>query len=579
MKKIEEDFPDIKVLIVDDNPNNIVAMKNILSELPISISTASSGEEALKIVLRHQYALIYLDVQMPEMDGFEVAKCLTQNKTTSNIPIIFVTAIHRDESNFLEGYESGAIDYLTKPINPQILISKTKIFIRLYEQQQKLELAVRQLDELANCDSLTGLANRNQFNAVSMKLLDNSKRYDRKFALLLLDLDDFKLINDNFGHDVGDAFLKIIAKRLEEALRISDLVARLGGDEFVILLSDLNSVSDAGHIAENIIHILSEEIIVNDHKIRATVSIGIATYPFASDTIGGIFKAADIALYRAKEKGKNAFQYYSDELNALYVKRMALEDVLSSAIKDDAMIISYRPRLNLKKHEVVALEVFISWKVDALKNSPLSELLDSAEELGFISSLREYFIEKILKECGVIHKKYPELKFTLPAILSDHYFLNMEFLQFFQQQMTACAINPKNLEFVLTHEIIDLEKEQLDPLFECLGQLDITFLLDHFLDIFSYFPRIQSLSLAGIKIHKDVIDKLEIKDDYSFLEAIALLAKNLDLCFMLDNVTTEKTIELSEKSGVQEISGPCYPILSSVPALEDFISKNHRKGN
>ena len=174
--KLSDTPSEIDILVVDDNEQNILVMDKILSDLPVNIYHATSGMAALHLAVNHSFAVIFLDVQMPEMDGFETAKHLQKNRKTSKMPIVFVTANLRDKQSELQGYETGAVDYLPKPIDEFIVQSKAKVFMRLFEQQKKLAVMNEELDKLASCDPLTGLMNRYQFNKVLEKIWLQNKR-------------------------------------------------------------------------------------------------------------------------------------------------------------------------------------------------------------------------------------------------------------------------------------------------------------------------------------------------------------------------------------------------------------------
>ncbi|MCH9643781.1 MAG: EAL domain-containing protein [Gammaproteobacteria bacterium] len=565
---------EVSVLVVDDNPKNIVAMKNILSDLPITIHTASSGAEALKMVLRSHYAVIFLDVQMPEMDGYEVATCLMQNKETANIPIIFVTAINDSDSNILEGYKSGAIDYLTKPINPQILVAKTKIFIRLSEQQEALSSAVKQLDELANNDSLTGLANRHQFNLFFEKLLANSKRYQREFALLLLDLDNFKLVNDNFGHNVGDQLLQVVSKCLQEHLRASDLIARLGGDEFVILLSELDVARNAGHVAENIARILSEPITIDGHKINTSVSIGIATYPFASDSVEGLFKAADIALYRAKDAGKSMFQYFTDSLNQEYMRRSKVEAALQKAVENESITLSYQPRVNIQTGEIVGLEALARWHDDELGNVSPAEFIAVAEEMGYISLLGKYLIRNAFKAFCDWQQKFKHLKFSLSINLSPYQFLNPMFVESLKELVHEHAIDLDRLEFELTESVFKGNHEELETLLQNVCDMGVRFSIDDFGTGYSSLSRLKTLPICVLKIDQSFVrDITSDPNDAAIVQAVIALAEALDLGVVAEGVETKAQADFLQKNGCQEAQGFYYSKAISADAMGVLLEK------
>lgn len=319
------------ILIVDDDQRNIFAIEESLEDVEAELLTANSGEAALSIATTSDLALILLDVQMPGMDGFEMAEILSKNSKTSKIPIIFVTAINKEASYARKGHEVGAVDYMCKPIDPVILKAKVNVFIRFYNQNVQMESLVSELndakrkleknndslDKLAHIDNVTQLPNRLMFDESLNNILEESKKIKAHFAVLFLDLDNFKTVNDTYGHDVGDRLLKEASRRMLLAVREDDFVhainnnfvSRFGGDEFAIVLKDIDKDDNAGIVADRIIKMLSEPFVMGDVTASVGVSIGIACYPKCSDTAEGLVNAADSAMYDAKVSGKNRYRY------------------------------------------------------------------------------------------------------------------------------------------------------------------------------------------------------------------------------------------------------------------------------
>jgi diguanylate cyclase (GGDEF)-like protein/PAS domain S-box-containing protein len=416
-----------KVLVVDDQPANLLAVGKILGKLPVELMTARSGPEALGLLLRHEFAVILLDVRMPGMDGYETAGLIRSHTEKSPVPIIFVTAEASEQHAVFQGYESGAVDYLLKPIDETLLLSKLRVFLDLYEHRRRLaettaelarsnqslqrllhavgdgilgieadgrvsfvnpaacrllqcapsqllglvardllvpadnapdpfqraraqgvyrrgaaafrtlrgrELPVefvlstvesnqdgrtsfvlvfqdisdrlaaeKMLRRLAELDHLTGLANRLMFEQRLSQMLGRPAGHNRPFALLLLDLDGFKAINDQFGHAVGDYVLKGVSQRLRAELRGSDLAARLGGDEFAVLLEGTREPADALQIGRKIAASVSQPYDCGGQMLPVGVSVGVALHPAHGVKVEELMQAADQAMYRAKRQG------------------------------------------------------------------------------------------------------------------------------------------------------------------------------------------------------------------------------------------------------------------------------------
>lgn len=311
-----------KILLVDDRPENLYALEKILQKLDCEVYKAYSGNEALSLSIRHDFALILLDVNMPDMDGFEVADLLRGNDTTAHVPIIFVTAISKEEKYVFRGYEAGAVDYLMKPVDTDILISKVRVFLELDLKRKELEAVkakleehVIRLQEASDTDGLTLIANRRCFDRTLDKEFQRLKRHideasDRKcLSLILLDVDYFKKYNDCYGHLEGDHCLREVAKALSRAVyRPGDLVARYGGEEFVVLLP-MTPLSDAVQVAERIrleVEQLNLLHATSDVSPVVTVSLGVASLePTEGNDADMLIRQADQALYQAKMAGRN----------------------------------------------------------------------------------------------------------------------------------------------------------------------------------------------------------------------------------------------------------------------------------
>ncbi len=321
-----------KILVVDDTHANLVAMRRLLADCGAELIEADSGNQALALCLDHDFALILLDVNMPDMDGFEVAALLGETEQLRETPIIFVTAAYADDLARMKGYRSGAVDYIAKPINDAILQSKVRVFLELHGARTQLQQALGEISERnrqlqveivereriekqvrhqATHDMLTGLPNRVLFHDRLHTAIQRAQRQQQNFALVLLDIDGFKEVNDQHGHPAGDALLQQIAERLLAQLRESDTVARLGGDEFALILENISESQQALQICQKLCEVLGAPytLAVGEATIEVQVSasIGLARYrdhQRANDD-EQLIKTADNAMYEAKRGGKN----------------------------------------------------------------------------------------------------------------------------------------------------------------------------------------------------------------------------------------------------------------------------------
>ncbi|MGB5157234.1 diguanylate cyclase domain-containing protein [Desulfobacterium sp. N47] len=325
------------ILIVDDRPENLIALEALLENPELNIVKALSGNEALGLVLEYDFALVLLDVQMPEMDGYETAKLMRGIKRSKNVPIIFLTAISGEQKHLLRGYEAGAVDFLFKPIEPNILMSKVKIFLELYNQKRlindqslelkknieelllvkkELEKTNKILQDISSIDGLTSIPNRRCFDDFVNREWKSAVRKSTSLSFIMIDIDNFKAYNDNYGHQEGDECLKQIGKVLKEAVkRPQDLVARYGGEEFIAALVDTDP-NGASTVAERICSKVKALNIPHAFSPTAnivTISMGIAGgIPNRESLPGSFITMADKALYLAKKEGRNQIRLFSE---------------------------------------------------------------------------------------------------------------------------------------------------------------------------------------------------------------------------------------------------------------------------
>jgi len=310
----------VPILIVDDLPQNIMALQAVIEDMGFEIITAQSGNDALRLSLKNDFALILMDVQMPGMNGFEVARLIRANPKTNHFPIIFVTAGMKDLLGQIKGYETGAVDYLMKPFEPVILRSKVQVFKELYQQRkviehfynnleqivekrtQELKEANETISRLAATDELTELSNRRAFNESLAAAVSATRRHHYPLSMIMVDLDHFKIINDTCGHSEGDKVLKEFANLLREMIRAEDTAARWGGEEFVVILPHTHSEAAAA-LAERI-RIGFEKNSDDATPYALSASFGVVQLQ-DEENKDNLIRRADAALYRAKHYGRN----------------------------------------------------------------------------------------------------------------------------------------------------------------------------------------------------------------------------------------------------------------------------------
>ena len=342
---------NVKVLIANDHDASLLVLKTLLESAPdnsaYEIVTATSGAETLRLMLQHEFAVILLDVNMQDMDGFETVQMMRSSRRGADVPIIFTTAYSpHDISRLLRGYQLGAVDVLFTPIIPQILQTKVSVFVQLMQKNFELHEKTRELanlnkdfrvqrlheltesnmalqlevidrwqaekraSELATRDALTGLLNRRSLIDRTEDAITRAVRRKEFLAVMFLDLDKFKSVNDTFGHDVGDELLRQVAFCIKSSVRESDVVARIGGDEFVVLLEGLVGEVDAAKLAEKIVSASAQVCNIGPHRVTTSLSIGISMCAKGGSSAEELLKEADMAMYSAKQERCGSFQFF-----------------------------------------------------------------------------------------------------------------------------------------------------------------------------------------------------------------------------------------------------------------------------
>jgi len=318
----------IKILIVDDIEANLFSFRAVLAREGLQIFEANNGNTALKILMKEDIDIVLMDVQMPDINGFEVAQLMRENIRTMNIPIIFITAINKEERYMFKGYELGAVDYLYKPISNELLRSKVKVFVKLQLQSkiieaksnelkikiEELEKAEKELYRITRTDQLTGVLNRRAIDESLDLIWRRAIRNKSSVTLLMIDIDNFKNYNDTYGHVEGDVCLRKVARMIADTLlRPYDIAARFGGEEFIVLLPETDVIGGkkvAEQIRKNVENMSIENSIEGDSGI-VTISIGLAgIVPVSNDEKEMLLQCADEAMYRAKGSGKNRCLVY-----------------------------------------------------------------------------------------------------------------------------------------------------------------------------------------------------------------------------------------------------------------------------
>jgi two-component system cell cycle response regulator len=295
-----------KVLIVDDQETNVLLLERLLRAAGyVAVTTTMDPAEVCALHAKNGYDLILLDVEMPDIDGFQVMEGLKKIETESYLPVLAVTA---EPAHKLRALQSGAKDFISKPFDVAEVLMRVHNMLEVRLLHEATRNHGKMLETLALRDALTGLANRRLLAERLSMAIVHARRYKSTMAVVYLDLDGFKQINDTLGHGAGDVLLKMVAARLTATVREEDTVARLGGDEFVIMLWNISSPDDAPEVVLKVIQAVTQPYVLNGQTVRVSASAGVGVYPIHGEDAATLMSCADLALYEAKRAGKNAYR-------------------------------------------------------------------------------------------------------------------------------------------------------------------------------------------------------------------------------------------------------------------------------
>ncbi len=567
------------ILVIDDTYSSLLIVESMLEPTGARVFLASSAEEARKVLKRHDLAMIFLDIIMPDISGYDLAEEIHDRQRTRYVPIILMTAQNIDNEDLLKGYKYGVVDILSKPLMPEIVLHKANVFLQIdkqssiiKKQQKDLKSAFKRLQDFARHDQLTGLFNREQITSTLARLIGRGKALKLNLAVLFLDLDHFKVINDSYGHAAGDLLLRCIAKRLKDRIREGDYVARLGGDEFCIVLNNLESPNTASQISLRILEDLSKPHNINSHEIVTSSSIGIAIYDGSQKTASELLKNADAAMYLAKSKGRSQYAYFSEELERDAIMRIELGAKLKNAIINNQLETYFQPQYCATTGKIVGLEALMRWQLDGKYVSPVL-FISIAEERGLINELGFWILNDAchkLKDWQ--DRKILPASVTVSVNISSRQLQFDGFLESLRSVVEDCRIAPECLELELTESAVMSDPEYCVEIFKQVHQMGCGISVDDFGTGYSSLSYLSSLPLDSLKIDRSFVNDIVADGaNQTIVKAIIALSHNLGLKVVAEGVETEEQLEFLKDNQCDVMQG--YLLSRPLPAnkLESLL--------
>jgi diguanylate cyclase (GGDEF)-like protein len=522
------------ILLVEDNPGDVRLVEELLRAAWVvagSINHVSSVEDAIGHVAKDVPACILLDLSLPDAQGLGTLERVRD--AHPSVPIVVLTGTD-DEAQAVQAVQEGAQDYLIKGQVDGHLLGRA---IRYAIERKFAEV---QLSHQALHDPLTGLANRALLMERLAQALARTERRPSSVAVLFLDIDRFKTINDNFGHEVGDSVLACIGDRLRKALRPEDMASRFGGDEFVVLCEDLEDDRHVVTIAERIGRSISEPISLEAGEVVVTTSIGIAAARGIGDRPEVLLRDADAAVYRAKERGRDRFEFFDQRMRARLLRRSRRESELRHAIDAGELRLYYQPLVVVDDLRVGRVEALVRWEHPRLGLLLPREFIPVAEETGFIVDLGSWVLREAC--CQTVrweHASPDQRSISIAVNVSPRQLDHPDFEDTVWQILEETGAEPKNLWFEITETAF---MDPARPVLEMLGRLrerGIHLAIDDFGTGYSSLSNLRQFRIDELKVDQTFVQGLDRDgEDSSIVAAVVNLAHNLGLSAVAEGVET-----------------------------------------
>ncbi len=673
------------VLIIDDDQSTRMMATQFLSQAGFTVKEAADGNHALQVIDNVNPDLILLDVEMPEMNGFELCRTLRNQPAYALTPILMLTGLNNNEAIEI-AYEVGATDFATKPINWSLLCHRLKYMYRssmaasellqsqaslsaaqriaqlgnwgydfetkrlicsdqlylifgerpennnatteyllqrihpndkarvrdwfnqakhspqaltidhriiqsdgnirhirqqieqVFDAEQKLiklhgtvqdyterRLAESKIHQLAFYDALTGLANRILFRDKLRKAVVAANEKTHQLAVIYFDLDDFKRVNDTFGHSIGDKLIQSVGKRLLKELQSledsgqagygSSTLARMGGDEFTLLLDNIDNKQSVTSVAEHIIERFTKPFKFDEYELFTTPSLGISLFPNDGDTVDTLLKSADMAMYEAKRAGKNAFKFHTLDRDTEVLRQHKIAERMRTALQDDNFKVFFQPQLDLTTGYITSAEALLRWSDDELGNVSPQEFIPIAEETGLIVALGEW----VLRSSCLQAKQWADKGFGIQKVavnISLIQFGQAGFSELIQTVLDETKLNACQLELEITESVLAVDLTHTISTLKSLKALGVTLSIDDFGTGYSSLSHLKNFPIDQLKIDQSFIRNVtENNDDAAITRAVIAMANSMNIRVLAEGVETLEHLDFLRENCCDEIQG------------------------
>lgn len=537
------------IALIEDDEDDYLLTRDFLSDIygtTFRLDWIQDWPTAIETIGESVHDVYLVDYRLGEGNGLDLIRSAVASGCTS--PIILLTGDSSRETD-IEAMKAGASDYLIKgEITAPLLDRAIRYSIERNRSEQRLT-------ELAQYDQLTGLANRALFKDYLTAALARAERKGTMVAVMLVDLDRFKFVNDTHGHDAGDQLLKVAARRLKACVRASDLVARLGGDEFTVVLQDVEDATIVGHFGDRILETVKRPTMIGGNQVSTTASVGIAIYPIDVDNQEELIKSADIAMYRAKEQGSDNYQFYTVEMHIEAARRQEVERGLRSAIEREEFRLVFQPQLEVASGKVIGFEALLRWDHPESGTLGPNHFIDLAEETGLIVPIGEFVLRSAFNQARAFWESGLR-DFRMAVNLSARQFQELDLNIQMHRILEECGVSPDLIEIEITESSILKDEERVRGVLKEFNDMGLLVALDDFGTGYSSLNHLKNFPGASIKIDRTFVrNVIEDPNDAAIVRAVIAMAHNLSLRVIAEGVETEEQLAFLRGEGCDAVQG------------------------
>ena len=548
--------PAVRILLVNEEPAEYMHIAHVAAAIRRDhlVSWCDQPESALATMLSGEYDVILLDCQRRPEQSREILKSALRSDCCAPI-IVMTDVLDGDLDQVALG--DGASDYLLKS---ELDAAQLERGIRHALQRKKNEL---QLMHRARFDALTDLPNRQMFREHLEIAVTRAQRDSGRFALLHVDLDGFRRVNESFGHSVGDELIALAAQRLTQCVRKTDSLARIGADEFTVLIEDVRHLPDVTAVAEKIITAMAQPYQIGDTPLVLGTSIGIAVFPEAGFHVDALLRNAELARQQAKQMRGCHYHFYTEQMNLEARNQMHLETEMRRALRRNEFELYYQPRVELDSGQLVGVECLIRWRHPQRGLLAPSDFVPLAEETGLIVPIGYWTIQQACRDMRELQRRCGR-SIDLAINISVKQLQDEKFAETAARILSESGLDLHRIEFELTETAILMNAEQTYHSMMALSQLGVSFSLDDFGTGYSSFAHMQRLPISALKIDRSFVRNLpKDNDDAIIVKAIISLAHSLQLSVIAEGVETIEQVQFLWQNHCDQVQGYYF-----APAVE-----------